>query len=154
PSRRRPTRGGDSGAGLHRGGQPMTRAARPLAALLLAVVAGCRSPAPPPEAPADAPVAVCLGHVDVQGGLVRLAPRLQGRVKAVAVEEGDWVRAGGVLVRLEDGEARQAVAVARAGLHAAEARLAQARQEEGLRKPRLAQLRSSLQAVEHRLAGA
>ncbi len=97
---------------------------------------------------------VCLGHVDVEGGLVRLAPRLQGRVKEVAVEEGDSVRAGKVLVRLDDGEARQAVAVARAGLHAAEARLAQARQDEGLRRPRLAQLRSSLKAVEHRLAGA
>lgn len=58
-----------------------------------------------------------------------LATRLMGRVRAVAVAEGDMVRRGQVLVSLEDGDLRARLDQARAGLRDAEALLAQASRE-------------------------
>jgi len=59
---------------------------------------------------------------------VLLAPKIPGKVAKVYVKEGDKVRAGQVLVLLEDEEARAAKDQAVAGVASAEARLKQARE--------------------------
>ncbi len=58
--------------------------------------------------------AIANGKVDVEGGIIQVAARRGGVVKAVFVQEGDRVVSGQVLARQEDDEARLAVERARA----------------------------------------
>jgi HlyD family secretion protein len=58
--------------------------------------------------------AIANGKVDVEGGIIQVAARRGGVVKAVLVQEGDRVVAGQVLARQEDDEAGLAVERARA----------------------------------------
>lgn len=53
----------------------------------------------------------------------RITPQLEGRIAQVAVGEGDVVRAGQPLVRLEDADRRSALATARARVATAQARV-------------------------------
>lgn len=76
---------------------------------VLALVAGC--------APYDADTVSVTGQIEAVD--VGLGSRIGGRVSETLVEEGDAVKKGDVLVRLETNEAS-------AGLAAAEAKLAQA----------------------------
>lgn len=50
-----------------------------------------------------------------------ISPKIQGRVVSIAVDQSDTIRAGQVLVQLDDGELREMVEVAAANLGAAEA---------------------------------
>jgi HlyD family secretion protein len=50
--------------------------------------------------------AIAAGKVDIEGGLVDVAARAPGVVKEVFVQEGDKVKAGQVLARQEDDDAR------------------------------------------------
>jgi HlyD family secretion protein len=50
---------------------------------------------------------------------VALSPRIQGRLAEVLVDQNDTVRAGQLLARLDDGDLRQQVEIARAALLAA-----------------------------------
>jgi HlyD family secretion protein len=84
---------------------------------------------------------------------VDLGATVTGRVAQVAVDEGDAVAAGAVLLRLEDDEWRAAQAQARASLAQAQARLAAQR---GVSRPSadatLAQADANLVAAERELA--
>src|SRR5262249_17979190 len=70
---------------------------------------------------------VCLGHVDVEHGITSLYPLQPGRVVEVLARETQSVKAGDVLLRLDDALARQRVREAEADLEAAQAQLVQAR---------------------------
>jgi multidrug resistance efflux pump len=59
----------------------------------------------------------------IEGNAVTAGSRIGGRVLETPAREGDRVAAGDVLIRLEDDEARAAVAAAQAALAAAEATL-------------------------------
>jgi HlyD family secretion protein len=59
--------------------------------------------APPVETPYTA---IAAGKVDIEGGLVDVAARAPGIVKEVFVQEGDKVKAGEILARQEDDDAR------------------------------------------------
>lgn len=59
--------------------------------------------APPPVSPY---AAIANGRADVEGGMIQVAARRSGIVRAVYVQEGDRVAAGQVLARQEDDEAR------------------------------------------------
>lgn len=50
--------------------------------------------------------AIAAGKVDIEGGLVDVAARAPGVVKEVFVQEGDEVKAGEILARQEDDDAR------------------------------------------------
>lgn len=50
--------------------------------------------------------AIAAGKVDIEGGLVDVAARAPGVVKEVFVQEGDLVKAGQILARQEDDDAR------------------------------------------------
>lgn len=78
------------------------------------------------DAPAAASryLAMARGEIDVEGGLVQVTAPRDGRIVEVAVEEGDDVKAGAVLAKLDARQARSAVDVADAGRAEAEARVA------------------------------
>jgi multidrug resistance efflux pump len=127
----------------------------PAALLLLASLSGCGAqPAAggPPSPAAEEALVVCLGRVDVEGGLAHLAPARPGRVVEVLVHDDDTVAAGTVLLRLDGTQARQDVEAARAGVSLAQTRLAQAEQEARQHAPRVRQLGATLDAARHRLA--
>jgi HlyD family secretion protein len=97
------------------------------AGLVLATLAGCESDPPPPAPPvATVPgyVAAAKGRIDVEGGLVKLAAKRDGVVRAVLVEEGAEVRTGQVLAVLDDEQARLTAALSEAELAEARAQLA------------------------------
>lgn len=68
-------------------------------------------------------IAMARGQVDVEGGLIRVVAPRDGRVEEVRVEDGDVVRQGDVLARLEQRQARTAVGVTEAGVAQANAQL-------------------------------
>lgn len=69
--------------------------------------------------------AIANGKVDVEGGIIQIAARRGGIVKAVYVQEGERVTQGQVLARQEDDEARLSFQSAQADLAQAESQLAQ-----------------------------
>ena len=68
-------------------------------------------------------LAVALGKVDVEGGMVQVAARTDGVVESVAVKQGDTVKAGQVLAQLDPRAAKIAVAAALADVEQAKAQL-------------------------------
>lgn len=99
-------------------------------ALMLLACSDNPAPVPAPTSPnaADSPqnavkVAVARGKIEVEGGLVTLAAASSGLVAQLAVHEGESVKAGQVLLRLDDHLAEQAIAVATAEVRLARERL-------------------------------
>ncbi|MBL8773963.1 MAG: efflux RND transporter periplasmic adaptor subunit [Phenylobacterium sp.] len=68
--------------------------------------------------------AIANGKADVEGGIIQVAARRAGVVRDVLVQEGDDVKAGQVLARLEDDEPRLAAQRAQAEVRQARAALA------------------------------
>jgi len=102
------------------------------ASILLAVTAlalgACSSgggQAGPDAAAQSQWLAVARGTVDVEGGMVQVAARTDGLVESVAVEQGDRVKAGQVLAKLDPRASKIQVAGARAGVEQARAQLAE-----------------------------
>jgi multidrug resistance efflux pump len=89
--------------------------------------------------------------VDVDGGVLSLAPARAGTVVELKVHEGDTVPAGAVLLRLDDRPARFEVEQARTALEAARVRLARAEQDRGQHPARLAQLRAVMESAGYQL---
>jgi multidrug efflux pump subunit AcrA (membrane-fusion protein) len=112
--------------------------------------------APTPPAPTPAPqTQEAESIVSAQGSLIPrrradLAFRAGGRVAEVLVAEGETVRQGDALARLQDDELLAGVAQAQAALDLAKANLAQV--EEGARPEQVAQAEASLRAAEANLA--
>lgn len=69
---------------------------------------------------------VAFGHVDVEGGTIPLAFLTFGKVREIAVQEGQKVRAGQVLARLHADIAQAQLEQAQAAVHQAKVQLAQA----------------------------
>jgi multidrug resistance efflux pump len=107
-----------------------------------------------PRPPAKAPVVVCLGHVDVEGGVTAISPPQSGRVIAVNVAENGSVIADAVLLNLDDRQARFAAAQARAAVESAKLRLNVAEQDMRQQPMRIAQLQAASESAEHKLATA
>lgn len=87
-------------------------------------------------------LAVARGKVDVAGGMVQVAARIDGVVESVAVTQGDAVKAGQVLARLDPRAAKIVVAAAKAGVEQAKAQLAELRltlKQARQRAPRIAE---------------
>jgi multidrug resistance efflux pump len=110
--------------------------------------------AKPEPAPVAVPDVVCLGFVDIEGGVAALGPAQPGRVIDLGVREGDAVSAGTVLLRLDDRPARFEAEQARAALESAMARLTRAAQDSRQHPARVAQQRAAVESAEHRLAAA
>jgi RND family efflux transporter MFP subunit len=111
-----------------------------LAILVLSLLAACDQGAPVSTPPVSTPpgqvardqpvqdqpefVAAAKGRIDIEGGVVKLAAKRDGVVHSVMVEEGAKVKAGQVLLVLDDEQARLSAALA-------QAELGQARTAEG-----------------------
>ena len=65
-------------------------------------------------APKSPYVAIANGKADVEGGVIQVAARTAGVIRDVLVHEGDEVKKGQVLARLEDDEPRLQAASAEA----------------------------------------
>jgi HlyD family secretion protein len=116
---------------LVRTGSPFLRAPIVLTAvsLVAAALGGCQrgaasAPAQGTGAAMTPYAAIASGKVDVEGGVVEVAARHPGIVKEVLVHEGDTVKKGQILARLEDREALLAAATARAAVGQARSQLA------------------------------
>lgn len=99
------------------------------------------------EAPA-AVVLIASGYV-VPHHKIELGSKVMGKVAWVGVEKGDRVRAGQVLVRLDDAEYRAGVEQARAALAAAQARLTEL--ERGSRPEEIARAQAEMEKAEAEL---
>jgi HlyD family secretion protein len=106
-------------------------------------------------APPSPYVAVGAGKADVEGGIIQVAARTAGIVREVYVHEGDLVKKGQVLARLEDDEARLAAQSAAAELQQARAQvellkvqLAAAQREERRLEPLISKSFVATQAVD------
>lgn len=75
-------------------------------------------------APKSPYVAIANGKADVEGGVIQVAARTAGVVQEVDVQEGDDVKKGQVLARLEDEQPRLAAQEAQAELDQAKAQVA------------------------------
>jgi multidrug resistance efflux pump len=128
-------------------------------AALVAVLVGARLLNSPSRAdyPADktrptGKGVVCFGQVDLEHGVTDLNPSVAGRVTVVEVRENQEVKAGTVLLRVDDYLARRRVREARADLEAARQRLAEALKLPRRQQVRLEQQRAAIEAVRQRLA--
>ncbi len=97
---------------------------------------------------------VCLGYVDLEHGVTSLAPLQLGRIAKVLVQETDPVKAGDVLLQLEDGPARHRVEEAEAALASARNLLAQSERGVQTHQERLQQQQAAVEAMKERLAAA
>jgi len=75
------------------------------------------------SAPKSPYVAIANGKADVEGGLIQVAARTAGVIRDVYVHEGDEVKKGQVLARLEDNEPRLQAASAEADVRQAKAQV-------------------------------
>src|SRR5438105_15629199 len=71
---------------------------------------------PAPAGDAEAAAVICFGHADVEDGVTSLYPLQPGQVERVCVKEGQAVRCGDVLIRLDRRLADSLVRQARAAL--------------------------------------
>src|SRR5262245_25172541 len=109
-----------------------------------------------PTAPSNPvePALVCFGYVDGPAGVTALAPLVAGRVTRVDVQENDPVKAGMVLIQLDDRLAQFRLGQVEASLAAAREQLAQAQKLPQQQQIKRAQQRKVIEAVEHRDQGA
>jgi HlyD family secretion protein len=93
----------------------------------------------------------CAGNDDtfqgyIEGKFVDVAPEVGGRIVEFAVDRGDTVDLGGLLFRIDDTEAKAAVAEATADLARAKAELANLQQ--GQRPPEIAVIEAQIAEAE------
>ena len=103
------------------------------AVLTLPMMTGCDKPSPAPahKAASSSFVAIARGKVDVDGGLVHIAPARDGIAKTVKGNIGDAVKAGDVLIVLDSTQFVFARDAAKADLATAEAQAALLRSRQG-----------------------
>jgi RND family efflux transporter MFP subunit len=82
-----------------------------------------------------------------------ISPRIQERLAEVLVDQGDFVKAGQRLARLDDGETKQQVAIAEAALAAAQATVERVRADEARAQAVLKQAQQEHQRSSELLAG-
>jgi HlyD family secretion protein len=100
------------------------------------------------------PALVCFGYVDGPAGVTSLVPLVAGRVTGVEVHENERVKAGSVLIRLDDRLAQFRLRQVDAGLAAAREQLDQARKLPRQQQLKRAQQRAVIEAVQYRIQGA
>lgn len=102
----------------------------------------------------DSKLVVCSAYVDLEYGVTGLYPTQPGRVAEIRARENEAVKAGDVLLRLDDRAARFRVAEAQAALDSAKAHLERAETGPDQHRLKIAQQQASLDAARHRLATA
>lgn len=106
---------------------------------------------------ADSPGVVCLGTVDLEhvpGGFVPLAPLQPGEVIDVPVTEGQTVKKGDVLLKVDDEMQAQMVAQAETGVRLAEAQATEAQQAVAAYNAAIEAQKAGVDAAKHKIAAA
>jgi multidrug resistance efflux pump len=96
----------------------------------------------------------CLGRVDIEGGVLDLAPVRPGRVVSVPVREGETVSSGTVLLRLDEQPARLQIQTARTAQEAARAQVALAKESAQVHPFRVAGQEALAAAARNRVSAA
>jgi multidrug resistance efflux pump len=123
---------------------------------------------PASEGPADGKVpaersfggpagVVCLGTVEPEaapGGYVALSPVQPGEVTDVAVTDGQAVKKGDALLKVDDAVAAQALAQAETGVRLAQAQQAQAQQLAGQYQAGIDAQKAAVDAAKHKITAA
>jgi HlyD family secretion protein len=97
---------------------------------------------------------VCVGHVDTERGVSALSPLQSGRVAQILVSEGQAVKAGAVLLRLDEGMARNRVQEADQDLKASLAQRVQVKQAPAQHQAKVAQQQALIEVMQRRLSAA
>ncbi len=97
---------------------------------------------------------ICVGHVDVEQGVTSLYPLQPGRVTDVLVRDDEVVKAGTVLLRLDERPARFLVRQAEQDLKVAQSQLTDARKLPEQHRLKIAQQRQAIKAAHHRASAA
>jgi multidrug resistance efflux pump len=100
------------------------------------------------------PRVICFGHVDVEDGVASLYPLVSGRVVDVPVKENKPVKAGAVLIRLDDTLAKLRLKEAEADLVAAREQFEQAQKLNEQQRLKVAQQKAAIASIEQKLAAA
>src|SRR5262249_45540961 len=108
----------------------------------------------PVAAPPGLQGAECLGRVDIDGGLLELAPVRAGRVVVVPAREGEAVPAGAVLLRQDEEPSRLLVQQSQAAQRAAEAQVALAEEAARLHPSHVAGQEALARAARCRVSAA
>lgn len=95
---------------------------------------------------------VAAGEFDVDGGTVPLAPQASGAVAEIPVQEGDVVKAGQPILKLESKLAELQVTQALAAEAEAAAQLARAKQAVGIHAHKVEELKQSVVVAKARLS--
>jgi multidrug resistance efflux pump len=106
---------------------------------------------------ADSPGVVCLGTVDLEhvpGGFVPLAPLQPGEVIDVPLTEGQTVKKGDVLLKVDDEMQAQMVAQAETGVRLAEAQSTEAQQAVAAYNAAVEAQKAGVDAAKHKIAAA
>src|SRR5262245_41038971 len=90
---------------------------------------------------------ICLGHVDIERGLVKLHPLQPGRVTGLYVSEGDTVAEGDLLLSVDNQLARAELKRARAGLEVARQDEAKVLMQQRLQKDKIALQENAIAAA-------
>jgi multidrug resistance efflux pump len=113
------------------------------------------NPSSMPNRPHEGPEPVlCFGYVDLESGLTALSPARTGKVTAVLVAENQKVKAGDVLLRLDDEPIRLRVRQAEAESTEACSKLEEAGRMPRHQRTRLAQQRAAVEAARFRAEAA
>jgi HlyD family secretion protein len=91
--------------------------------LSVAIDVQSRAPDEGPKLDAGRRLIFASGRIEGATAEINLRPQLAGRVARICAKEGQIVQAGDILLKLDDAEHAQQVAVAEADLHLAEAQL-------------------------------
>ena len=123
--------------------------------IVVVLVTGCggtsAKPSPTPQTPLIPAVVSASGKV-LPARWANVSFRTGGRVVEVKAQAGDKVEAGQILARLDDADAKLALAQANAALKMAQAQLAQL--QAGARSEEIAQQKQAVQVAQAALAGA
>jgi multidrug resistance efflux pump len=97
---------------------------------------------------------VCFGVVDLEHGVISLAPVQPGRITEVLVHENQSVSEGVEMLRLDDRQARSRLAEADAAVQAAASQVEQARKTPEQNRKRVIEQEATLDVMRSRLAAA
>ncbi len=109
---------------------------------------------PEPTAVAPSLEPECLGRVDVEGGVLQLAPLRPGQIVEIPAREGEEVSAGAVLLKLDDQPARIQMQQAQAAQESANSLVALAQQMVRLHPSQVAAAEALVTAAQRRVAAA
>lgn len=115
---------------------------------------GANAAPTPPASDRPLPAAVGIGHVDVEGGVVFPYPTTPGRVVEVLVKEGQAVKKGDLLFRLDDFLAKKDLESAKRAVRLAESQLTEAKNARPLHQLLVAQQAQAITAKKREIEAA